>query len=262
MVGMLKKSLVNVIQHPSFRKSLDTIKDCISTHRMLLLVGPCQVDYKGRAESKLGLGDRLLMIKEDGSVLVHRPTGYEPVNWQPSGSIIQTQLLRNGLEIRAIRPKHKEILKLIFNRVDLIVWLSLTDHSDFILHASESDMQQAVMSNPELVEPGFQPITYEKSVEPGFIDVFGRDQHGKLVVIEIKRKTGGRKAVLQLWKYIQSLSIKKTPHIRGILMSPRLAKGAQQLLESLGLEFKVLSPKKCAELLSAEKKKTLMSFFE
>jgi len=47
---------------------------------MLLLVGDCSVDYRGRARSLLDWGERIIMIKEDGTVLVHQPVMREPVN--------------------------------------------------------------------------------------------------------------------------------------------------------------------------------------
>lgn len=57
------------------------VKEELSQRKTLLLIGSCWVDYKGRANSRLELGERVVMIKEDGSVLVHRPSGYEAVNW-------------------------------------------------------------------------------------------------------------------------------------------------------------------------------------
>jgi RecB family endonuclease NucS len=200
------------------------------------------------------------MIKRDGAVLVHRPTGYDPVNWQPGGSRIQTRIKANKLIIRAVRSNPHELLTLTFTQVDLGVKLDLVDNSEFILHASEKEMQRAVMLYPHLVEPGFHPITYEKRVKPGFIDVFGRDERGKLVIIEIKRKTCGRDAVIQLWTYLESLRKTESSKLRGILMAPNLAKGALRLLETMNLEFKTLSPKKCAELLRNQQNRTLTSF--
>jgi RecB family endonuclease NucS len=193
---------------------------------------------------------------------VHRSTGYEPVNWQPGGQIIQTHLHEDILVLQATRLKPREVLTLFYDRIDLVTQLELTDYSEFILYASESDMQKAIMLHPELVELGFHPITDNKRVEPGFIDVFGRDREGNLVIIEIKRVAGGRQAVLQLWRYLQSLQQTKQTHLRGILMAPRLARGAQRLLKTLDLEFIPLSPKKCADLLNKDKRETLTNFLE
>ena len=170
--------------------------------------------------------------------------------------------IRDRLVIHAVRLKPRETLTLTFTGVSLVAGINLVDRSEFILHASEEEMQKAILINPELVEPGFRPITYEKRVEPGFIDVYGRDSHGNLVVVEIKRRTAGKEAVLQLWKYVQNLKANESSSIRGILVAPRLAKGAQKMLESLNLEYRRVSPRKCAEILRREEGRKLLSYFQ
>lgn len=249
-----------MIVDPELQSALEIVKGAHAQRKTLLLVGACRVDYKGRAESKLGLGDRILIVKEDGAVLVHRPTGYEPVNWQPGGCMFSTQLVDDKLVIRAIRPKPHETLTLTFKKVNLAAQLDLTDRSAFELYATEEEMQETILLDPSLVEPGFRPIAPEKRVKPGFMDVYGMDRSGTPVVIEIKRKTAGREAVLQLWKYLQELRSQKTANIRGIFMAPKLAKGAQRLLETLKLEYKPLSPKRCAEILNKEKGRKLLRY--
>src|SRR5699024_5998871 len=50
--------------------------------RMRLVVARCSVDYSGRLTAHLPLAPRLLMIKADGSILVHADGGsYKPLNW-------------------------------------------------------------------------------------------------------------------------------------------------------------------------------------
>jgi len=247
---------------PEPQSALDFVRDSLARRKTLLLVGACRVNYAGRAESELGLGERMLIVKEDGAILVHRPTGYEPVNWQPNGCVFQTELRDNRLTIRAVRPKPHETLTLTFHKVDMVAQLDLIDRSDLVLYASEAEMQRAVLLDPEIVEPGFHPITREKRMKPGFVDVYGRDSQGNPVVIEIKRKTAGKEAVLQLWKYIQSLKGNEGARVRGILMAPKLAKGAQRLLETLNLEYKPISPKKCTEILHEKGGKKLSGYFK
>ena len=67
----------------------EKIREGIRSGSLIVLMGLMEVYYEGRAASSLGPGERLLIIKQDGSLLVHRPTGYEPVNWQPPGSKIE-----------------------------------------------------------------------------------------------------------------------------------------------------------------------------
>jgi RecB family endonuclease NucS len=249
------------LENPAVEIAADFIKTAVSEHKTIILVGNCWVNYKGRASSKLEPGERIVMIKEDGSVLVHRPVGYEPVNWQPTGCIFQTNIRGETLLVRAIRRKPSESVNISFDHIYLVSAMRLVDNGEFSLYASESDMQRAILVDPSLLEDGFKPISYEKKVEPGFVDVYGVDRDGKLVVVELKRRTAGRDAALQLAKYIDFVKTVSNRELRGILAAPHLAKGVQTLLTSLKLEFKALEPKKCAEILRRSESRKLEDFF-
>ena len=264
---MSAKDLVNkesVITHenPTFEQAAQIIREGISEHKAIVLVGNCWVDYKGRASSKLEAGERIIMIKEDGSVLVHRPSGYEPVNWQPAGCLFHTSTKNEILLVRAIRRKPSESVKIFFDKIYLLSVMRLVDAGEFSLYASELDMQKAILLEPQLLEDGFKPISYEKKVEPGFVDLYGVDLEGRLVVAELKRKTAGRIAALQLAKYVNCVKTTTNRVVRGIIVAPRLAKGVQVLLTSLGLEFKALEPKRCADILQRSETRKLVDFFD
>lgn len=258
---MSKEKSVITLENPTIEKSAKFIKTALSERKVVILVGNCSVDYRGRANSKLEFGERILMIKEDRSVLVHRPFGYEPVNWQPAGCLFQTRVIGDILQIRALRKKPSESVKLSFDNIFLVSILKLKDTGDFFLHASEADMQKAILIDPSLLEDGFTPITYEKKVEPGFVDIYGQDIEGKLVVVELKRKGAGRDAALQLSKYVNFLKTVTQREIRGILVAPSLAKGVKTILTNLELEFKTLDPKNCADLLKKSDSQKLENFF-
>ena len=226
------------------------------------MAGECKVLYSGRAKSTLEPGERILIIKEDGSLLVHRPVGYEPVNWQPSGSVFHVQTKADAVEVHAVRQKPRENVRVIFYEVFMVSALSLDDSGEFSLYASEKEMHRAILRKPSLLEEGFKPISYEKKVEPGFVDVYGVDKNGKLVVVEVKRKTAGKDAVLQLAKYIDAIKVKADRELRGVLVAPALGKDVQRLLVTLGLEFKALDPKKCAKVLKKDQNAKLETFFK
>ena len=254
---------LTVLVEPSTSEAENVARDTISHHRTLLVVGKCSVDYTGRAKSKLKPGERMLIVKADGSFLIHRSTGYEPVNWMPGGNIIfHVQSQQNALEIRAVRQKPSESVKVSFENIQLVTALSLVDTAEFSLHASEEDMQKAILLKPELLEEGFRLISWEKKVEPGFIDVYGTDRNGRLVVVEIKRKTAGKDAVLQLATYIEAIRRKADRDVRGILASPSIGKDVQRLLVTFGLEFKHLDPTKCGEILRRAETRKLADYFE
>lgn len=249
------------MENPTVEEAVEFVRKALSERKALVIVGNCWAEYLGRASSKLQPGERIVLIKEDGSVLVHRPTGYEPVNWQPPGCLFQTSTSDGVLEIRAVRRKPSESVKVFFNRIYLLSAFSLVDEGKFSLYASEEDMQRAILVEPEIVELGFKPITYEKRVEPGFVDVYGIDRDGRLVVIEIKRRTAGRDAVFQLARYVDSIRSTVNREVRGLLVAPRLGKGVQRILVTLGLDFRALDPRRCAEILSRSETRRLEDFF-
>lgn len=253
---------VTVLQHPNVETAAATVSGALARHKTILIVGDCWVDYRGRASSKLEQGERIVILKADGSVLVHRGIGYEPVNWQPPGCIFQASGENGVLRIRAVRRKPLESVTLFFSRVFLVSVLSLEDTGQFVLYASEEDMQKAVLLEPSLVEDGFKPITYEKKVEPGFVDVYGVDGQGRMVVVEIKRKAATREAALQLASYVKAVREIVNRDVRGMLVAPDLAKGVQKLLASLGLEFKALDPKKCSEIIARTETRKLEDYMK
>ena len=260
MSSVSEKSMVYI--NPAFEEAIIVVKECIENRKVLFITGNCWVDYQGRANSKLDPGERIVIIKEDGSVLVHRPTGYEPVNWQPPGSLFKTSVMEEILRIRSIRRKPSESVQIFFDYIYLLSTLNLIDRGEFFLHASEADMQKAILLKPSIIEPGFKPTTYEKKVEPGFVDVYGTDKNGKFVVIEIKRKTAGREAVLQLAKYVKAIKAIVNREVRGILVAPRMAKGVQKLLTTLKLDYKPLDPRQCVDILDKPKTKKISEFLQ
>lgn len=253
---------LNVLTQPTLAEAVTLIEKAFTQRKTLIVVGNCQVHYAGRANSTLEAGDRVLIIKADGSLLVHRPVGYEPVNWQPPGSVFHVRLGKDTVEIHAVRHKPRESVTVTFSNVYMASALSLEDSGEFMLYASESDMHRAILVEPSLLEEGFKPISYEKKVEPGFVDVYGVDKAGRLVVVEVKRKTAGKEAALQLARYIDAIKAKADREIRGVLAAPSLGKDVQRLLETLGLEFKALDPKKCAKVLNKAETTKLESFFQ
>ncbi len=247
--------------NPKLTEAVTSIEKALAQRRTLIVVGDCHVHYAGRANSTLEPGERLLIIKEDGSLLVHRPVGYEPVNWQPAGSVFHTQLKGDELEIHGVRQKPRESVRVVFKNILMVSAFDLEDSGDFLLHATEEDMHRAILLKPEILEEGFKPISWEKKVEPGFVDIYGEDKNGKLVIVEVKRKTATKEAALQLAKYIEPIKAKINRDLRGVLAAPSLGKDVQRMLVTLGLEYREVDPKKCAEILKKTENAKLESFW-
>jgi len=238
--------------------------DAIAKQKVLIVAGNCTVSYEGRAASKLTWGERVLMIKADGSVLIHRRSGYEPVNWQPPKCRFRVSLDDGRLlTVVATRQKPKESLRLIFDKVTVAVALSLTDEGEFAMHVTEGQMKRAIMLDPSLVELGLKLISEEaKMGESGFTDVYAEDAQGRLVVIEIKRNAASRDAVLQLNRYVETLRKRVNRAVRGILAAPELRSGTSTLLARLGYDYKAVSPERCFQILKPGTDARLSEFLQ
>ena len=254
-----KKATVRV--NPTLAEAKELIQRAFAQRSTLIVAGNCRVRYTGRAASTLEAGERVLVVKSDGALLVHRPVGYEPVNWQPAGSIFNVETKNDTLEIHGVRQKPRESVKITFDQIFMTSSLNLSDAGEFVLYASEDDMHRAILLKPDLLEEGFKPISWEKKVEPGFVDIYGEDKNGKLVIVEVKRKTATKEAALQLAKYVEPIKAKVNREVRAILAAPSLGKDVQRMLVTMGLEYKELDPKKCAEVLNKVGNVKLESFF-
>ena len=57
---------------------------------MRIVIAECSVDYEGRLRAHLPRATRLLMVKNDGSVLIHSDGGsYKPLNWMTAPCTIR-----------------------------------------------------------------------------------------------------------------------------------------------------------------------------
>lgn len=223
---------------------VDELRKAIANKELIIIIGNCSVDYLGRSESRLTQGDRLVIIKQNGAIIIHRPEGYSPVNWQPETSIIEVKSTGGNLVLTAIRDKPREVVNVYFNRVYSIIHGKLFDYGEFVKYLDELTLRDLLFENPDLIEKGLKILEKEKQIGQGSIDLFGYDQSGKPVVIELKRVTATREAVHQLYIYVQSYIEKTGIKPRGILVAPSLTASAIEALSKLGLEWREIDLKK------------------
>jgi endonuclease len=221
----------------------------LEARKLVVIVASCSVEYSGRTGSHLGEGERLVIVKGDGCILVHRGRDYQPINWQPSGCIIQAHADNGTLVLKAVRPNPLESLTLVMKEVQFLGTFLLQDNAEFILHASEEEMQRAIILQPDIIELGFKILDFEKRVPPGFVDVYGVDAEGNTLVIEIKKDPAGFPAIKQLLEYLKYLHAPPGRKLRPIIVAPSVAKGSQFTLKKSGIEFKQLTLQKAVEVL-------------
>lgn len=225
---------------------------------MLLLVGDCMVDYHGRARSLLDWGERMVMIKQDGTVLVHQPVRREPVNWQPSDTKTDFRVEKNHLVIRSHHTRPPEKMKIVFRDLKTMMATSLHDNAELVIAGMETDVVNQIISDPGIIEEGLRISKREKHVKSGLIDLFGYDNEHVPVVIEVKRSVASISAVQQLRMYVSDIKkdVKKA-NVRGILCAPRVPDMVKKLLSDYGLEWQEVERK---VVLPDDWQKTLKDF--
>lgn len=203
----------------------------------------CRVKYSGRAEASIGLGDRSVILKQDGTVLTHRPYGGNPVNYMRRGAIPSFEQLGNILFLKIYHPKTKELLSLEIHSIHHFYSQRLSDEKKQLLAGTERDMSDWVKDNPHVIHANFKPLSREEHTKFGFIDVFGHDGDGNLVIVECKKFPAGLSAVQQLRRYVEKIKdLKGIEKVRGVLASPSISDNALDMLRSFGYEHKSVIP--------------------
>jgi RecB family endonuclease NucS len=228
---------------PDAADACETVETGLQREWLVTLVGRCRVVYEGRASSTLGPGDRLVVLKPDGSALVHTDEGQKPVNWQPPGCDHSVRVA-DGLVIQSERTTPDETLRVTFESVTDCGAFPMTDENDLALSGTEADLRERILAEPSLLEDGFEPRATERETPAGAVDIYGEDEAGNAVVVELKRRRVGPDAVSQLNRYVDALErdLHAERTVRGVLVAPSVTDRASQLLDERGLEFVSLAP--------------------
>ena len=122
----------------------------------LSLYTRCAVAYEGRAQSQLESGDRFVLWKPGGTVLVHGDTEQEPRNWQPPGATVQVTDT-DPLVLTAVRTSPREVIRITCERVYHAAVLPMDDDASLELQGSEADLRDRIFATPALIEEESPP---------------------------------------------------------------------------------------------------------
>lgn len=226
-----------VVEHPDPDKVAELLAESKRRNACLMLFVQCEVEYDGRARSTLASGDRVVLCKPDGTVLVHTDDQREPQNWQPPGAAVEITT-RDPLTIEAVRSNPEEVIRIRCSTVFFAALMRLDDTATLDLQGSEDDLRTHIFANPEVIKDGFRPEAKEYDTPAGPVDVWGYDADGQPVILELKRRRAGPAAVSQLRRYVESLD----SDVRGILVAASLTARAEALLDDFGLESRTITP--------------------
>lgn len=237
---------VRVLFEPAALAARDFLRESLAT-TLTQVVGRCVIEYEGRARSTLPPGDRVVMLKPDGTLLVHTAGKLKPVNWQPPGCVFGAAVENGLLVVTATRARPAETVRIAFESVAAVLACRLDDEAALSLEGSEEELQAALAKVPDVVEPGFTFWNRERDGGRGPMDLYGVDARGQRVVVEVKRRAATVADVEQLRRYVEREKGARGTDVRGILMAPSVSPSAKRYLDDLRLECREIDVAKLLE---------------
>ncbi len=171
------------------------------------------MDYAGRLSAHLPLATRLLLLKGDGSVLVHSDSlSYKPLNWMSPPCTLTVLDPDPEQEDAGV----VELWKVSHVKTADLLMISIHE----ILHDSshelgtdpglqkdgvEADLQRLLAEQIELLGDGYQLVRREYMTAIGPVDILAKDAGGGSVAVEIKRR-GDIDGVEQLTRYLELMN--------------------------------------------------------
>jgi RecB family endonuclease NucS len=165
-----------------------------------LIVARCEVTYSGRLDAYLPESTRLLMLKDDGSVLVHADAGgYKPLNWMTPPTVVEEQ--GNTLVVRKRAGKTEDRLEIRLIDVLSDVEHEMGEAAGLEKDGVEAHLQELLAERPAVLEDGLRLVRREWPTDVGPVDLMCRDADDGWVAVEIKR-VATIEAVEQLTRYL------------------------------------------------------------
>lgn len=172
---------------------------------MRLVIAQCTVDYLGRLTAHLPSARRLLLVKADGSVSVHADDrAYKPLNWM-SPPCWLTEDRGGPLPVWVVENKAGEQLRITIENVEHDSSHELGTDPGLVKDGVEAHLQELLADHIELLGEGYTLVRREFMTAIGPVDILCRDELGRTVAVEIKRR-GEIEGVEQLTRYLELLN--------------------------------------------------------
>jgi RecB family endonuclease NucS len=200
-----------------------------------LIVARCEVAYTGRLQALLPEALRLIMIKSDGSVMVHADTGgYKPQNWMTPPTVIEEE---DGLIVVRKRAGSSE------DRLDIRIVETVSDLMHDMGEAAalekdgvEADIQELLADAPQWCGEEFRLVRREWPTDIGPVDLMCRDAEDEWIAVEIKR-VATIDAVEQLTRYLERIRLDPAlGSCRGVLAAQIIKPQARVLAQARGID--------------------------
>ena len=200
---------------------------------MRILVADCTVDYEGRLNAHLPPARRLIVVKADGTVLVHADTSGKPLNWMTTPNhLIEEEgrwIITNG---------KKEQLTVDLHEIHLDTEIELGEDPGLQKDAVELELQRLLAEHPDSLEEGMTLIRREYPTPIGPVDLLCRDADDATVAVEVKRR-GEIDGVEQLTRYLDFLNRDDAlSPVRGLFVAQIVKPQARTLAEDRDIAWR------------------------
>jgi endonuclease len=199
-----------------------------------LIVARCEVEYTGRLAAYLPESTRLLMLKADGSVLVHADAGgYKPLNWMTPPTVVEDE--GDVLVVRKRGAKSEDRLEIrlleVFNDISCEMGEAAALEKDGV----ERELQLELAAQPSALGEELTLVRREWPTDIGPVDLMCKDADGVWVAVEIKRVVT-IDAVEQLARYLERIRLDPAmAGCRGILAGQTIRPQAAKLADARGI---------------------------
>ncbi len=246
-----------------FKAFIDDVQNALLKGELVSFFCHCAITYSGRAESYLDFGDRLIIIKQDRTLLIHQPDGGMPINYLKAPASAEFILDTTGDEPIILLEGRSGADEIDCEITEIYDFYSrkLVDGLKQELSGSEAEMSDFIRDNPSVISKDFKPLSREEHTKYGFIDVFGHTGEGNLLIVECKRYTAGLSGATQLRRYVEKIkSLKGIETVTGVIAAPAITSNALAMLQDWGLDFVRVEPPK-RHVRKNKKQKKIDSFF-
>jgi hypothetical protein len=196
-----------------------------------LVIARCAVDYSGRLTAHLPMATRLLVVKADGSVLVHSDAGgYKPLMWMSPPCT-----LREDEGSWTVTNKAGEQLLVTVEEVLSEASADLGIDPGLVKDGVEAHLQVLLAAHCATLGEGFTLVRREYPTDIGPVDLLCKDAAGQTVAVEIKRR-GEIDGVEQLTRYLERLD--RDPllrPVRGMFVAQEIKPQAKVLAADRGI---------------------------
>lgn len=207
---------------------------------MRLLVAACTVDYVGRLTAHLPEATRLILFKADGSVSIHADDrAYKPLNWM-SPPCFTTEINESDKKIITVENKAGERLVITVSQVIHNSTHELGIDPGLVKDGVEAHLQVLLAEHVETFGKNWQLVRREYPTAIGPVDLLCKDEFGKTVAVEIKRR-GDIDGVEQLTRYLELLNRDGLiAPVSGVFAAQEIKPQAKVLAEDRGIRCVVV----------------------